>query len=80
MIIYIKGKCFFPNFSLFCNSFNFTRKCLFGRYNVYKISLLIRNKIFYYIQFLLTSLLKVNLVILSPNIIIIADIDIAFFF
>ena len=38
-----------------------------------------RNKIFYYIQLFLISLSKVNLVILSLNVIIIVNVDIAFF-
>ena len=39
-----------------------------------------RNKISHYIQLFLISLLKVNLIILPPNIIVIIDIDITFFF
>ena len=78
MITYIKGRCFSLNFSLFRNPFSLTRECLFGRYDVNKVSLLMRNKISYYIQFLLTPLLKVNPVISSFNIITIIDIDIIF--
>ena len=39
-----------------------------------------RNKISYYIQLLLISLLKVNFIILSFNIIIIINVNIALFF
>ena len=39
----------FFNFSIFRNFFSFIRKCLFERYDIYEVSLLMRNKISYYI-------------------------------